>query len=145
MSGKDVYLYGMTLMTTSHRLDGDYPAPDNYCEIAESHRLPGGETGTCAVVLDSLGLSVELDGNFQGYNTYPELLSWFEPTNVSMELVTHDPGFEGLEDIVLVDRSTRTCFGRFVAFYNDKALRRWNPGNEEADALANAANFVAHL
>ena len=132
MTGKDVYLYGMTLLTTSHRLDGDYPEPDNYCEIAESHRLPGGETGTCAVVLGSLGLSVEIDGNYQGYDTYPELLSFFESTPISLDLVTCDPDFEGLEDVVLVDRKSRTCFGRFVAFYADKSLRRWNPGNEEA-------------
>ena len=122
----DVYLYGMTLITTSHRLAGEFPPPDSYSEIAESHRLPGGETGTCAVVLGSLGLSVLLDGNHQGYNTHPELEAYFGPTPVSMELVTHDPAFEALEDIVFTDADTRTCFGRFCAFYADATRRRWN-------------------
>lgn len=132
MNERDIYLYGMTLITTSHRLANDFPARDGYCEIAESHRLPGGESGTCAVVLGSLGLAVRLDGNFQGYNTYPELVSYFESTPVSLELVTYDPDFEGLEDMVLVDDETRTCFGRFCAFYADRSLRRWNPANEAA-------------
>ena len=41
----DIYLFGMTLLTTSHLLDEDFPALDTYAEISESHRLPGGETG----------------------------------------------------------------------------------------------------
>ena len=128
----DVYLYGMTVITTSHRLAGEFPAPDSYSEIAESHRLPGGETGTCAVVLGSLGLSVLLDGNHQGYNTYPELESFFSPTSVSLELITHDADFEALEDIVFTDSDTRTSFGRFCAFYADASTRRWNPPSDAA-------------
>ncbi len=132
MAQADVYLYGMTLMTTSHRLIGDFPQRDNYGEIVESHRLPGGETGTCAVVLGSLGLSVRLDGNHQGYNTYSDLESYFASTSVSLELVTYDPDFEGLEDIVFVDQDSRTCFGRFGSFYADNSLRRWNQPDEAA-------------
>ena len=122
----DVYLYGMTLITTSHRLAGKFPAADSYSEIAESHRLPGGETGTCAVVLASLGLSVLLDGNHQGRGTHAELEAYFRKTPVSMDLVTYDPEFAGLEDIVFADAETRTCFGRFCAFYADASRRRWN-------------------
>ena len=98
MADSKIYLYGMTLITTSHRLAAAFPEPDNYCEVAESHRLPGGESGTCAVVLGSLGLNVKLDGNHQGYNTYPELVSYFESTPVSLELITCDEDFEGLAD-----------------------------------------------
>ncbi len=132
MGQADVYLYGMTLMTTSHRLMHRFPERDNYGEIIESHRLPGGETGTCAVVLGSLGLSVRLDGNHQGYNTRSDLETFFASTPVSVELVTYDPDFEGLEDIVFVDRDSRTCFGRFGSFFADKSLRRWNPPDEGA-------------
>ena len=128
----NVYLYGMTLITTSHRLADAFPAPDSYGEIAESHRLPGGETGTCAVVLGSLGLTVRLDGNHQGHNTHPELEAYFAPTPVSLELVAQDPDFEGLEDIVFVDSETRTSFGRFCAFYADASSRRWNPPDDQS-------------
>ena len=137
----DVYLYGMTLITTSHRLAGGFPAPDSYSEIAESHRLPGGETGTCAVVLGSLGLSVLLDGNHQGHNTYPDLEAYFAPTPVTLELVTHDPDFEGLEDIVFIDEATRTCFGRFAAFYADASQRRWNSPSAAAIRQAQVAGI----
>ena len=132
MSNAQVYLYGMTLMTTSYRLAGDFPQRDNYCEIAESHRLPGGETGTCAVILGNLGLSVQLDGNHLGRNTYPDLLSYFASGPVSLELMTYDPEFEGLEDIVFVDHDTRTAFGRFGAFFADSSRRRWNSPSEKA-------------
>lgn len=131
----------MTLITTSHRLADRFPAPDNYCEIAESHRLPGGETGTCAVVLSGLGLTVRLDGNYQGYNTYPELEAYFATTGVAMDLISSDPDFEGLEDIVFIDAETRTCFGRFCAFYVDESLRRWNSPSAGAIRQARAAGI----
>ncbi len=131
ISERDIYLYGMTLMTTSHRLESDFPERDGYCEIAESYRLPGGETGTCAVVLGNLGLTVHLDGNFLGRNTYPELVSYFDSSPVSLELMTYDPDFDGLEDIVFVDQNTRTAFGRFGHFYANKS-QRWNAANEKA-------------
>ena len=141
MAASEVYLYGMTLMTTSHRLAAGFPQPDSYSEIAESHRLPGGETGTCAVVLDSLGLRVQLDGNHLGHNTYRALLDFFEATSVSMELMTYDPDFEGLEDIVFIDKDTRTAFGKFVEFYADRSLRRWNAPSEEAIRQAKVAGL----
>ena len=73
----------------------------------------GGETGTCAVVLASLGLSVLLDGNHQGYNTHPDLEAYFGPTPVSMDLVTYDPEFDGLEDIVFVDAIAQEESGKY--------------------------------
>jgi hypothetical protein len=63
MSKVDVYLYGMTLLSSSYVLAGDFPELDTYGEIRENYTLPGGETGTCAVVLKSLGCSVMIDGN----------------------------------------------------------------------------------
>ena len=134
---RDVYLYGMTLITTSYRLEGDFPAPESYGEIIDSHRLPGGETGTCAVVLASLGLTVRLDGNYLGRFTYEELSSFFKTSSVSLDLMTFDGTFEGLEDLVFIDQTSRTSFGRFASFYRDPTLRRWNRPN--ADAIKSAA------
>ena len=45
MGKYDVYLYGMTLVTTMNLLEGEYPEADTYSEIKESYVLPGGETG----------------------------------------------------------------------------------------------------
>jgi sugar/nucleoside kinase (ribokinase family) len=130
------YLYGMTLMTTSHRLADGFPQPDGYAEIVESHRLPGGETGTCAVVLGGLGMAVRVDGNHLGRTTYPDLVAYFASTSVSLDLMTYEPDFEGLEDIVFIDRNTRTTFGTFAAFYADRSVRRWNPAHEAAISSA---------
>ncbi len=132
MSEATIYLYGMTLISTSFRLAADFPKCDSYCEIAESHRLPGGETGTCAVVLAGLGLPVDLDGNFLGRNTYPELVTHFASSRISLDLMTYDPDFDGLEDMVFIDQHTRTAFGQFVQFFADKSVRRWNSANEAA-------------
>lgn len=132
MNTGGIYLYGMTLMTTSHRLTAEFPRPGHYAEIAESHRSPGGETGTCAVVLASLGLAVRLDGNYLGRSTYSELCDYFASTTVSLDLMTYDPDFDGLEDMVFIDQSSRTGFGRFCAFYDDKSVHRWNSPNEDA-------------
>ncbi len=141
MNETGIYLYGMTLITTSHRLEGEFPGSDSYCEIAETCRSPGGETGTCAIVLASLGFAVQLDGNFQGYNTFPELASFFQATTVSLDLVTCDAEFEGLEDIVFVDGDSRTSFGRFGSFYADKSRRRWNAPHEESIRQAGAVGL----
>ncbi len=121
----------MTLVTTSFRLAAAFARCDTYCEIAESHRLPGGETGTCAVVLAGLGLPVHLDGNFLGRNTCPELVSYFASSRISLDLITYGPDFEGLENMVFIGERTRTALGRFGDVFADKSLRRWNSANEK--------------
>ena len=40
--------------------------PDEYSEIKAKYFLPGGETGTAATVLASLGASVKIDGTHIG-------------------------------------------------------------------------------
>lgn len=131
MGKSGVYLYGMTLITTSYRLASGFPAAGTYGEINDGHRLPGGETGTCAVVLASLGLDVQLDGNYLGRNTYPQIASYFESRPVSLDLMTYDAEFDGLEDIVFIDQQSRTAFGRFGAFFANGAPTRWNRPDEK--------------
>ena len=62
----DVYLFGQVLGTHSFLLKGGFLQPDEYSEIAEQYFLPGGETGTAATVLSSLGVSIRMDGNWIG-------------------------------------------------------------------------------
>ena len=57
----EVYLYGQVLGTRSFLMRDGFPRPDEYAEIGETYFLPGGETGTAATVLDSLGVSVRVD------------------------------------------------------------------------------------
>ncbi|MCH5349519.1 MAG: carbohydrate kinase family protein, partial [Oscillospiraceae bacterium] len=63
-----IYLYGMICGSNSFKLD-EFPTQDEYTEIQQSYRFPGGETGTCATVLASLGIDVKIDGTHIGRST----------------------------------------------------------------------------
>ncbi|MDP4094820.1 MAG: PfkB family carbohydrate kinase, partial [Bacillota bacterium] len=92
----------------------------------KSYVHPGGETGTCALVLANLGVSVKLDGNHLGRNTYDRLNGFFNGLNIDTTSMTYDKEYDGLEDMVLIDKTTRTCFGRFHAYFSDPEYKRWN-------------------
>lgn len=126
----DVYLYGMVLMTTSHLLKDTYPKADTYGEFTEKHQLPGGETGTCATVLASLGTNVLMDGNHLGTNTYSKLHDFYKGKSVDLKPMTFDKAYEGLEDFVFIDQHTRTCFGTFAHYFSEDGGRRWNQPKE---------------
>ena len=130
----DVYLYGMVVATNSFLLAGAYPKPDTYGEIKMKHKLPGGETGTCATVLSSLGCTVLMDGNHMGSNVFPVIKAFYQGTKVDISRLTHDITYDGLEDYVIIDKDTRTPFGMFGSFYSDP-VKRWNKPRLE-DILA---------
>lgn len=131
MNNSDIYLYGMTLVSTMHLLTGEFPKADSYSELKESYVLPGGETGSCAVVLASFGCKVKLDGNFQGRKTTPVLKKYLvDKFGVDMSRVYDDPDFDGVQDMVVIGGNTRNCFGTFGAYFGSKT-RRWNPPVKE--------------
>ena len=66
----DVYLFGQVLGTHSFLLKGDFLQPDEYAEIRAQYFLPGGETGTAATVLESLGITVRMDGTWIGTEVF---------------------------------------------------------------------------
>lgn len=125
MKEYDVYLYGMVLVTNSFLLSGEFPKPDTYGDIKQRYRLPGGETGTCATVLSSLGCSVLMDGNHMGSQVYPVIKDFYEKTKVDISPLHVDYDYLGLEDYVVIDKNTRTPFGMFNTFYSDE-VKRWN-------------------
>ena len=65
----DVYLYGMIVYSTLHRLAGEYPDADGYGEIEDTQIVPGGETGNSAIVLAKWGHRVKVAGPFLGRKT----------------------------------------------------------------------------
>ncbi|HYH01834.1 MAG TPA: PfkB family carbohydrate kinase [Bacillota bacterium] len=113
----DVYLYGMTLLSTVHRLDGEYPAADTYGEINETYTLPGGETANAAIVLANLGYNVKSDGPYLGFKTKEMILKFGEKYRIDCSGMHYDPGFEGVSDLVLVAKGSRTVFGRFGQYF----------------------------
>ena len=62
----EVYMHGQVLGTYSFLLKGEFLQPDEYSELKAKYFLPGGETGTAATVLASLGVSVKIDGTHIG-------------------------------------------------------------------------------
>ena len=57
----EIYMHGQILGTHSFLLKGEFLQPDEYSEIKAKYFLPGGETGTAATVLSSLGANVKID------------------------------------------------------------------------------------
>lgn len=132
----DVYLFGMTVLSSIHKLVGAFPEPDGYAEIAESHLVPGGETMNAAIVLSNLGLSTKIDGPKFGAETESVLRTYAERYSIDVSAVTTDLEYPGLTDLVLVDDRHRTVFGQFARYFAS-SVQRWN--QPDAAAIADAA------
>lgn len=131
----------MICYTNSFRLNA-FPVPDEYTEIQQSYRFPGGETGTCATVLASLGANVIMDGTHIGKNAAPLVREFYSGKSVNLDSLTFDDSFEGLEDYVLISGDTRTPFGTFGRFFADaynSNIRHWNKPKESDIAKCSAA------
>ncbi|KNY27925.1 carbohydrate kinase family protein [Pseudobacteroides cellulosolvens] len=125
----DVYLYGMTVWSTLHLLDGLYPESDSYCEITESYNVPGGESGNSALVLAKFGLNVKLDGPFLGMKTKNNILQFYNKWGIDCTGLTYDSTYDGVEDMVLIDKNSRTVFGKFANYF--RGPKRWNIPDRE--------------
>ncbi|MGN0432494.1 MAG: PfkB family carbohydrate kinase [Lachnospiraceae bacterium] len=131
---KKIYLYGMIIASNSFRLI-EFLKPDEYSEIEESFRFPGGETGTCATVLSSLGADVMLDGTYIGRNSTQLIKDFYKDKSVDCSLLHFDDSFEGLEDYVIITGDTRTPMGTFGHFFSEAfrgGIKHWNKPNEVA-------------
>ena len=125
MKNADVYLYGQILMTTSVLVKNGFPKPDGYSEIKAKYRLTGGETGTCATVLNALGCTVRAQGTCLGRTTRDDVLRFYKGSNVDLSLMDYDENFDGLEDFVLIADDVRTCMGVFGSFETD-GKKHWS-------------------
>jgi len=126
----DVYLYGLTVLSTIHLLNGKYPEADSYAEIKESYNIPGGEAGNSAVILANLGCRVKLDGPFLGFETRDKILDFYQKYHIDCSNLHYDSGFEGIQDLVLVADQTRTVFGKFVKLFSGE--KKWTVPDKEA-------------
>ena len=115
MTQSDVYVYGMTVLSTIHLLKGKFPAPDAYQEIQKTFVMPGGEAANCAIVLSNLGVRVSLDGCYLGEQTEQPILRYLSDRDIDCSRMTCEAGFDGWRDIVFCDGEHRTVFGWFVA------------------------------
>lgn len=126
----DVYMHGQVLGTHCFRMRGGFPVEDEYSEIDEKTFLPGGETGTAATVLASLGVSVRLAGTHIGYEVAPMLKRFYAGKPVDLSSLFFDGEYPGLMDYVIVSGLSRTPMGMFQQLY-EKGIKRWNMPEEE--------------
>ncbi|NLZ45354.1 MAG: carbohydrate kinase family protein [Clostridiales bacterium] len=129
MKDKNIYLFGMVLASTSFLLK-EFPKVDEYSEIKNIYRLPGGETGTCATVLSSLGINVKLDGNHIGRNISPLLNSFYKDKTVDLSSLNFDDNYDGLEDYIIISDKYRSPMGTFGNYFTN-GEKRWNSPKEE--------------
>jgi sugar/nucleoside kinase (ribokinase family) len=114
----------MIVLSTVHRLEGDYPEADSYGEIEETYLVPGGETGNSAIVLSRWGHRVRVGGPFLGQQTREGILGLLEPLGIDCSRLHFDAAFDGVRDVVLVAGKSRTVFGSFGRYF--RGPRRWS-------------------
>ena len=127
----EIYMHGQILGTHSFLLKGEFLKPDEYSEIKAKYFLPGGETGTAATVLSSLGVSVKIDGTHIGTEVAPLLKEFYKNKTVDLSSLYFDPDYEGLMDYVVIAGLVRSPMGVFQSLYEKGAKKRWNMPKEE--------------
>ena len=125
----DAFLFGQVLGTHSFLLKDGFLQPDEYSEIAEQFFLPGGETGTAATVLSSLGVSVRMDGTWIGTEVAPMLKAFYEDKTVDLSSL-HFTEDKGVTDYVVIAGLVRSPMGRFQALFST-GERWWSIPKEE--------------
>jgi len=135
----DVYLFGQILGTHSFLLKDGFLRPDEYSEIGEKYFLPGGETGTAATVLDSLGVTVKMDGTWIGTEVAPMLRKFYESRNVDLSLLHYMDDDPGVMDYVVIAGLVRSPMGRFQTLFAS-GKKWWNtPAKEDIEGCRVAA------
>ena len=134
----EVYLFGQVLGTHSFLLDGGFLRPDEYSEIKEYYFLPGGETGTAATVLDSLGVSVRIDGTQIGTEVAPMLKKFYADKQVDLSPLQFTQDDPGVMDHVVIAGLVRSPMGRFQTLFAS-GKRWWSIPKEEHIAGCKAA------
>ena len=126
----DVYCFGQVLGTHSFLLKDGFLQPDEYSEISEQYFLPGGETGTAATVLDSLGVSVRVDGTWIGAEVAPMLKAFYGDRSVDLSPLRIQEDEPGVMDYVVIGGAVRSPMGRFQALFAS-GKRWWSIPREE--------------
>ena len=138
MDGKhEAYLFGQILGTHSFLLKDGFLQPDEYSEIGEQYFLPGGETGTAATVLSSLGVSVKMDGTWIGTEVAPMLKAFYADRQVDLSSLTFTDE-PGVMDYVVIAGLVRSPMGRFQTLFAS-GKRWWGIPKEEDIAGCRAA------
>ncbi len=114
--------------------------PDEYAEIGAQYFLPGGETGTAATVLDSLGVSVRMDGTWIGTEVAPMLQAFYRDKQVDLSPLHIWKDDPGVMDYVVIAGLARSPMGRFQTLFSTG--RRWWSVPREKDIAGCKATAI---
>ena len=134
----EAYLFGQVLGTHSFLLKDGFLRPDEYAEIGAQYFLPGGETGTAATVLDSLGVPVRVDGTWIGTEVAPMLRAFYRDRQVDLSPLRFREDDPGVMDYVVIAGLVRSPMGRFQALFAT-GERWWSVPREKDIAGCRAA------
>ena len=126
----EAYLFGQILGTHSFLLKDGFLEPDEYSEISEKFFLPGGETGTAATVLASLGVSVRMDGTWIGTEVGPMLKKFYADKPVDLTSLHFMEDNPGIMDYVVISGLARSPMGFFQTLFSS-GERWWSIPKEE--------------
>lgn len=114
-----IYMYGMVMSTEAFLLKGSFPNADGYGEIKDKYHHIGGETGTAAAVLASLGCNLKIGGTHIGNINRNIIRNYFSDKTAEIsELI--DENYDGVVDYVIIDKNSRTCFGEWEKHFGRK-------------------------
>jgi sugar/nucleoside kinase (ribokinase family) len=110
----DVYCFGHVSTGRILRIKDSFPAPDGYGEVVADLENHAGEATGSALVLAKLGMSVRLDGNWIGDNeACRRTVAFLASRGIDVSGLRVEPGYVGVQEIVITDGATRTVFGRY--------------------------------
>lgn len=110
----DIYCFGHVSTGRILHLKDPFPEPDGYGEIVRDLENHSGEATGSALVLAKFGLSVRLEGNWIGDNEpCRRTLAFLGSRGVDVSGLRVEPGYAGVQEIVIADGRTRTVFGRY--------------------------------
>jgi sugar/nucleoside kinase (ribokinase family) len=110
----DVYAFGHVSTGRILHLKDPFPSADGYGEVVQDLENHAGEATGSALVLTRLGLSVRLEGNWIGDNEpCRRTLGFLGGRGIDVSGLRVEPGYAGVQEIVITDGKTRTVFGRY--------------------------------
>jgi sugar/nucleoside kinase (ribokinase family) len=106
----------------------NFPRPNEYAEIGQTMPSIGGEAANTAIMLSKLGIKTKLDGNWLNTLNANKILGLLKQFEIDTSRLTVRENY-GTEEIVIVDKTTRTVFGNYAHFHNGE--KQWNAPSEE--------------
>lgn len=110
----DVYCFGHVSTGRLLRLKDAFPTADGYGEVVEDLENHSGEATGTSLVLARLGLAVRLEGNWIGDNEpCRRTLAFLASRGIDVSGLRVQPGYAGVQELVIADGRSRTVFGRY--------------------------------